>query len=402
MEVTAITAEYNPFHNGHAYHVARTKELTGGHPVMAVMSGNFVQRGEPAILSKRDRARAALLNGVDLVVELPVPWATAGAERFARGAVYLAAQSGVVSELSFGCESADTQRMERLAIVLSDPVWDREIRLVYNRDGCSYAQARQLVAQRVLGEDVNDLLTKPDNILATEYIKAIRRFDRRIRPLAVARQGADHDAEALRGRVASGMAIRTAVAKGRAIDDFVPADTARALKDAAKAGLGPVFTSDMDRCVLSYLRRLQPEALRDVPDVSEGIENRIIQAAREAVSLPEVFDLVKTKRYTHSRIRRIILNGYLGITKADVDVTPPYLRVLGFNETGREILAEINRAHHFPVVTKHADLRRLDRFANRVFALESGAQDLYYLATKTVRPCGTDMTDDLVIVGKDG
>ena len=282
MEVTAITAEYDPFHNGHAYHVAKTRELTGGHPVMAVMSGNFVQRGEPAILSKRDRARAALMNGVDLVVELPVPWATAGAERFARGAVYLAAQSGVVSEISFGCETPDVPRLERLAIVLADPVWDREIKLVYDREGCSYPRARQIVAERVLGEDVSDLLTKPDNILATEYIKAIRRFDRSIRPLAVERKGADHGDDALRGRVASASAIRAAVAKGRPVDGFVPRETLRALRSAEKDGFGPVFTSDMDRCVLSYLRRLRPEDLKNVPDVSEGIENRILSAAAQA------------------------------------------------------------------------------------------------------------------------
>ena len=176
MKVSAIIAEYNPFHNGHKYHIEETKRRTDDSFVMVIMSGNFVQRGEPAIIEKRERARAAILGGADLVVELPVQWATASAERFARGAVYIAHQAGIVDYLSFGCENDDIGHFRQIARVLSDNVYSRRIKENYDANTYSYAQARTAVVSEVLGTDCTELMMKPNNILAIEYIRALQSF----------------------------------------------------------------------------------------------------------------------------------------------------------------------------------------------------------------------------------
>lgn len=396
MRVSAIIAEYNPFHNGHKYHIEQTKRLTDNSFVMVIMSGNFVQRGEPAVIEKRERAKMALAAGADLVVELPVPWATASAERFARGAVYIAAQAGIVDYLSFGCETGDITALNRIARILNDKVYSREIKNYYDEKMCSYAQARSAVVNNVLGEDCTEMMLKPNNILAIEYIRSLQSFKSSIEPLGIVRQSVNHDSTASDGGMTSAMNIRNLIKTGRDYSDFVPKTTLDILSDAKNSDKFPSLYSRLETAILADLRKKQPADFANVPDVAEGIEYRILDAVSSSVTLNEVFEKVKTKRYAHARIRRIVLSLFLNVTTADVNSLPPYIRVLGFNDNGRQILKEMKNKYFFPIVMKYGDVKYLDDGAKKIFMKESVATDIYNLSLPERRPCATDMTDEII------
>ncbi len=398
MKVTAIVAEYNPFHNGHKYHIEETRKKTDDSFIMAIMSGNFVQRGEPAILEKRKRAEIALRNGADLVVELPTPWATASAERFARGAIYIAHQAGIVDNLSFGCEDDDIQTLEQIARVLSDNVYSREIKKYYDDNLCSYPEARAAVVSEILGKDCTKLMMKPNNILGIEYLKAIRSFRSDITPVGIKRNSVGHDSASARNNMTSAMNIRNLIKTGKDYSLFVPENSASVFNESIENNTFPALYGNLETAILAHLRKMRPSDFADVPDVAEGIEHRIIDAVKTSSSLSELFDKVKTKRYTHSRIRRIILSSFLGIRTEDVVSLPPYIRVLGLNDNGRLMLREMKNKYFVPVIMKYSDVKYLDDTAKRIFMLESTITDLYNLCLPGIRPCGTDMTDEIVYI----
>lgn len=400
MQVTAVIAEYNPFHNGHKYHIEETWNKTDNSYIMAIMSGNFVQRGEPALLDKRKRAEIALLNGADLVVELPTPWSTASAERFARGAVYIAHQAGIVDNLSFGCEDDDITTLEQISRILNDKVYSREIKKYYDDNMCSYPEARAAVVSEILGKDCNDIMLRPNNILAIEYLKAIMSFKSDIKPIGIKRSAAGHDSSFSHDNITSAMNIRNLVKTGDDYSSFVPENSLEIFEDCIKNGTFPALYSNLETAVLAHLRKMRPSDFIGTPDVAEGIEHRIIEAVKTSVSLGEIFDKVKTKRYTHARIRRIILSSFLGLKTEDVVSLPPYIRVLGLNDNGRMMLREMKNKYFVPVIMKYGDVKYLDDSAKRIFAIESTATDLYNLCLPERRPCGTDMTDEIVYVDK--
>ena len=398
MKVTAIVAEYNPFHNGHKYHIEETRKKTDDSFIMAIMSGNFVQRGEPAILEKRKRAEIALRNGADLVVELPTPWATASAERFARGAIYIAHQAGIVDNLSFGCEDDDIPTLEQIARVLSDNVYSREIKKYYDDNLCSYPEARAAVVSEILGKDCTKLMMKPNNILGIEYLKAIRSFRSDITPIGIKRNSVGHDSASARNNMTSAMNIRNLIKTGKDYSLFVPENSVSVFNESIENSTFPAIYGNLETAILAHLRKMRPSDFADVPDVAEGIEHRIIDAVKTSSSLGEIFDKVKTKRYTHSRIRRIILSSFLGIKTEDVVSLPPYIRVLGLNDNGRLMLREMKNKYFVPVIMKYSDVKYLDDTAKRIFMLESTITDLYNLCLPEIRPCGTDMTDEIVYI----
>ena len=398
MKVTAIVAEYNPFHNGHKYHIEETRKKTDDSFIMAIMSGNFVQRGEPAILEKRKRAEIALRNGADLVVELPTPWATASAERFARGAIYIAHQAGIVDNLSFGCEDDDIPTLEQIARVLSDNVYSREIKKYYDDNLCSYPEARAAVVSEILGKDCTKLMMKPNNILGIEYLKAIRSFRSDITPIGIKRNSVGHDSASARNNMTSAMNIRNLIKTGKDYSLFVPENSASVFNESIENSTFPAIYGNLETAILAHLRKMRPSDFADVPDVAEGIEHRIIDAVKTSSSLGEIFDKVKTKRYTHSRIRRIILSSFLGIKTEDVVSLPPYIRVLGLNDNGRLMLREMKNKYFVPVIMKYSDVKYLDDTAKRIFMLESTITDLYNLCLPEIRHCGTDMTDEIIYI----
>lgn len=377
MEVCGIVCEYNPFHNGHLRHIAETKRLLGkSAAIVCVMSGNFVQRGEPAVFEKHARAEAAARCGADLVLELPLPWALASAERFARGAVSLLGAAGIVTHLSFGSECGDLQSLQDAAETLLRPELDALICREAGH-GVSYARARQRAAEALTGAAL-PALSVPNDILGIEYLKAIRSQNLPITPLAVPRLGAVHDAMGVSD--CSGLALRRKLEQGENAAEHIPEAAERVFRRETEQGRGPVFSQALEMALLSRLRMLSRADFAAIPDASEGLENRLYTFARTAPTAAQILAKAKTKRYAASRLRRMLWAAALGLQAADAEGAPPYLRVLAANGAGRALLAQMRKRASVPVLTKSAAVRGLGSAANRVFSLEAGAADLYALA----------------------
>lgn len=397
MKTVGIVAEYNPFHNGHEAMVAQCREEGATH-VVAVMSGNFVQRGSVAIMDKRSRTEAALKGGVDLVLELPVPWAVATAETFAYGGVSVLDALGCVDQLRFGAERTDKQLFLQTADALSDPKVDARIKAELD-GGVSYPVARANALAKEYGEVLSSLLNGPNNVLGLEYVKALKKRNSTMDFQPMLRQGVGHDELKDTGEFASASSLRIKLERGdESAFNYMPDPSVDAFLAQKKVGRAPVAQDESERAILSRLRMLSAEEIAKAPDVGEGLENRIYNAIQSATSLEELYDIVKTKRYTHSRIRRIVTALYLGITPEDRAMEVPYIRVLGFNERGREILKAAKETARLPIVMKSAGMSELSEEAKHVFALECKATDLYNLATPRILPCGTEYSDNVIIL----
>lgn len=392
MNVIGIVGEYNPFHCGHKYHIDETKLLLGEDcPVVCVMSGDFIQRGEAAIYSKFARAEAACKSGVDLVIELPVPWAMSSAEGFARGAVGLLGSLGVVTHLSFGSECGETGPLEQLAELLLAPKVDGLIKDELIKDEtASYAAARQRAVAGMVGELARQLET-PNNILAVEYIKAIYDQSLKMKPVTVQRFGSGHDSSSGTGP-RSAAEIRTRLARGLDIADCVPEEVLKIARRENELGRGPVLTENLEQAILSRLRMLSDADFASIPDAGEGLYNRLAKASREESGIDAILGATKSKRYALARIRRMMMSAALGIKSDIAKSTPPYARVLAASERGCELLKDINVLSRVPVITKPASVKTLDAECNEVFRLCSDARDLYVLgyAAKEERRGGTD------------
>lgn len=394
MKAAGIVAEYNPFHKGHAYHIEQTR-LAGATHIAAVMSGNFVQRGEPAIMLKHARAKAALAGGVDLVLELPLPWAIAGARTFAFGAVSLLNALGCVELLSFGSESGDAAALEETLEALSGENLNDLVR-IKQKNGLSYASAREKAVRELFGEGPATPLRNPNDTLAVEYLRALKELGAPMRPLAVRRAGARHDEQTANGSFASASKIREDIRNGKPVGRYLPEASARVLLEETEKKRAPSSYTRLETAVLCSLRTQKAEGIAEAPDVSEGIENRIYEAAARAASLEEVFALAKTKRYSHARIRRVVLSSFLGVTAADASGSPPYIRVLGFNEKGRELLRTARETAALPVVMRASDIDGLGDRAKRIFDRECVSTDIYALSLPEPLPCGAEKTANVV------
>lgn len=382
MNTAGIIAEYNPFHNGHAYLIQKAREA-GADCVVAVMSGNFVQRGEPALFSHPIRTRAALMNGADLVLQLPVIYALSGAQSFAGAGVSLLEALSCVDSLVFGSECGSTEKITEAAIALSG----EEIKPLISEElskGISFASARENALRRISPESA-DIIRTPNNILGVEYVSAIRRIGGGMKAVTFAREGAEHDSAKACGYSASASKIRENFRNGAEWRKYVPENAAELYSGAETADI-----SGIERAILYRLRTADAREISQAPDVSEGIENRIASAAVQATSLEELYSLAKTKRYSHARIRRIVLNFFLGITAKELEIPVPYIRVTGFTERGAGLIRSVRETARLPIITKAADIRPLGEEAQTVFSAECRAGDIYSLCLPGVRPCGDE------------
>ena len=346
MNVTGIIAEYNPFHNGHHYQIKEAKKQADA--VVAVMSGSFVQRGDVALYDKWVRAEAALLNGVDLVLELPVCYACATAERFAYGAVATLNALGIVDTLCFGSESGDIRALEHAAALLLEepPALSEKIKR------CLEAVLPFPAARHKAFTDVvpPSLLREPNNILELEYICALKKIKSTIKPFTIRRIGAAYHAEYPTGSIASAAAIRRMHDDGLPFDTVVPASAMHLYCNAPTHSI-----SRLDTAVTYLLRTASPAWLRRLPDVTEGLEHRLIHAARQYDTFAEIAVHAKTKRYPLSRIRRILINALLHMDKDLCRQPPGYIRVLGMTQTGTKLLARAKNTCRLPIIVKTAD-----------------------------------------------
>lgn len=385
MHICGIIAEYDPFHTGHAYQIQAVREFLGAEcAVVCIMSGNWTQRGAPAITDKHTRARLALMGGADLVLELPLPYAISSAEWFARGGVSALNATGVITHLCFGSECGVLEPLQKTAACLDSEAY-RQALHTYLDQGLSFPVARQEAAQQLIGNDA-DCLSTPNNNLGVEYLRALRHSNSPITPLTVLRQGAGHGESPCEG-FASATHIRKLIHQD-CVNEALPF-----LIDCEADILSSASISNYllaERAIISTLRQLSAEELSRLPDCGEGLSNRLFDAIRQSASIDEILSRVKTKRYTLARLRRILLWAFLGLLESDRPSTPPYLRVLGLNQAGRKVLKEMSTKSTLPLLTKPAHVMNLSAEAQRLFALESRATDLYGLCLEQIPPCDVE------------
>ena len=382
MTAAGIVAEYNPFHAGHAYHIAQTRRALGPDTaIVCVMSGNWVQRGDCAVFDKWTRARAALDRGADLVLELPTVWALSSAEGFARGAVSILAATGVVTHLSFGSECGDAGSLRQLAACLDSPAYAAALGRQLD-SGLPFAVCRQRAAEQLLGRAPAGLLEYPNNNLGVEYIRALNALKCDIQPVTVPRRGAGHD--------------------GGDHPDFPSASFLRE-ELRRQGGADVAELRHCERAILARLRTMELADWEKLPDsgAAEGLPRRLERAGRACTSLEEFYDRAKTKRYAHARLRRLVLWAFLGLTASDRPEAPPCLRVLGLNGRGRELLREMKARAAVPVLTKPAHASALGEDVRRLLTLEARCTDLYGLCFTQPAPCGREWTTTPVLVGPD-
>ncbi|KAA9004137.1 nucleotidyltransferase family protein [Paenibacillus spiritus] len=391
MTTVGIIAEYNPLHNGHVHHFLEAKTVSGADRAVVVMSGPFTQRGEPAIAGKRARTEMALRMGADLVLELPVAYAVQPAEWFGYGAVAVLAAAGIVDSFCFGTESGDLGPLEALAdrLVLEDAELQSELAALLGR-GMSFPAAYSAAVQTVLGSGTSgagELLRGSNNALGLHYLIALRRLGAKIRPLTIPRRCAGfHDSAVPGASIASATAVRKLLTDGdlSAAAGYMPDYVLDILEREREQGRFPMHWECYGRSLLHQLAVRTDSELAGIQDVNEGLEHRLrrVLPLLPVFSVGELLDALKAKRYTRTRLQRMLLHILLNHSRETLSPEllargPQYIRVLGFRESGRSLLREMKRAAALPVVLQFPAGDQpellLDRQASMAYAAGFGA-----------------------------
>ncbi|NLI59990.1 MAG: nucleotidyltransferase [Clostridiales bacterium] len=397
-KVLGIVAEYNPFHKGHLYHLKKSVQLLQPDYTIAVMSGNFTQRGEPAIIDKWARTQMALENGIDVVLEIPTLYACQTAELFATAAVKILDQAGIVTHMSFGSEYHNIKDLDKIAMILAEePLAFRELLKLNLDKGLSFPLARLKAIQQYnsnlqdgsLSSDLIDLiLTGSNSILALEYLKTIKKLKSTIQPVLIPRLGSSYNAANMEGEFSSATSIRNAILSGKSwesIASALPDISLKILKASINQGRGPISLKSFEQLLFGIIRQASPEEIASWMDVEEGLENRIKRYALECTSIEEFLSKCKTKRYTYTRLQRVLIHGLLRIKTNDVArfqrrCGPSYLRILGFNSKATDILKNLKKTSKLPIITKPAHYyRHKTKDINSMFELDILASNLYAL-----------------------
>ena len=387
MKISGIICEYNPFHNGHLYHIEQTRKHGATH-IVAIMSGNFVQRGDVAVINKFERAKTAVRCGADLVIELPVTYSLSAAETYAMGAMYILKGLGCVDELSFGSECGDLGLLSAAVKATYSCAKRPELEDLMKL-GNSYPKALQILIRQTYGDEIGMLFSSPNNVLAIEYLKAMVAVKLKIQPFTVKRNEA-HDAAVPTGKVASASLIRQLMESDSGdFDDLVPDISADAISACAATGMTARF-ENLERVLLYKLRTATAAEIAGLPEVGHGLENKIL-SARNETSLESLLLNIKSKRYPMARIRRILLTLLIGIRPEDTQNPPPYGRILALNERGRDILtAAKNAGTTLPYATSLAKLAELNENCRICSDLEAKATSVYGLAQRSISPADAD------------
>ncbi|MBO5907294.1 MAG: nucleotidyltransferase family protein [Clostridia bacterium] len=397
MKVAAIISEYNPFHYGHLYQVNKIRDILGEDTaIVAVMSGNFTQRGEIAIADKTVRAEAAVRAGVNLVLEIPFPFCMSSAEIYAKSGVKIADSIGVVDYLVFGSELGNIDELKRIASNMLSPELSMEIgKIQKEADGreIGYPKASELAYKRLFPNENTDGIFSPNNILALEYIKALMEKNSKIEPLTIKREGAGYTSPLIpESNIQSASAIRETLRKDlNSAMDYIPNSAKEAFLEAEKAGKFPTDERRLDTAVISILRLNSPDRIENIHDTAGGLYNRLYDLSHKTATISQLVNTAETKKFTKSRIRRAIYYSCFGVTSSEVTALPSYTQVLALDGVGRKLLREIGKMTDIPVITKPSDYsglgedvisqKELSHRADSVFLLSQSvpSQKRFYL-----------------------
>ena len=411
--VLGIIAEYNPFHNGHMYHLQKAKEQSGAQYCICVMSGNFVQRGNTSIVNKWKKAEMALLNGVDLVIELPTIYSVASAEGFSLGAIKLLNNLKIVDAISFGTETSDFAALNNISsIVNEEPMKYKSILNSELKKGLSFPKARENALMLYLNDNkrYDNILNTPNNILAIEYLKALKKIKSTIQPIPIKREKVYYNDNVIVDEFASATAIRKLLKNEEfsEIRKVVPKSTYQILKKETELGNVVLDLSRYEKEIIYNLRRMTVSEIAELPDVNEGLEHSLKNAANYSNDITNLINIVKTKRYTVTRRHRILICALLGITKRDVGMakkTEPYIRVLGFNEKGKELISRINKQN--PKATVITSVKKFQdknnnnknsKIYKRLLDIDIFSTNVYTMACKSESLANLDYTKNMVIL----
>ncbi len=368
MNITGIVVEYNPFHNGHLHHIKKSKDLAGSDAIIAIMSGNFVQRGTPAIVDKWNRTKMALMNGVDLVIELPLVYSLSSAEFFANGSISLLNNLGVVNNICFGSECGDIDVIFYIAKILAEEPLDFKLLLKKHlQKGLSYPSARSNALLEFFKnfsniifpyENMENIIKSSNNILGIEYCKSLIKLTSEISPFTIKREGAAYNSSSLSENFSSASSIRKHIKENKDVANLrnhIPDNTYDLLTTLNRKDYHFTFEDKMIP-YLKYKYTLYKNSIENLPDVSEGIHNRIYKALETSTNFHELISFAKTKRYTYTRISRILCQFFIGFENWDTfnlrNNSCPYARVLGFNSTGIKVLQQMKQHSNIPIYTK--------------------------------------------------
>lgn len=388
--VLGIIAEYNPFHNGHLYQIEEAKKKTGAQYVVGIISGNFVQRGNTSLVNKWVKAQMALENGVDIVLELPTIYSVSSAENFAEGAIKILDSLKIVDTLCFGTETTDFAALNNIANVLyNEP---REYVAILNcelKKGLSYPKARENALMMYLNDIKRyaNMMLSPNNILGVEYLKALKKLKSEMKPFSIERKKVYYNDDKIVDEFASSTAIRKLVLAEQ-YDDLrkvMPRNAYLLLKEEIRKGNYVLDLVKYEKEVIYMLRRMSAREIAELPDVTEGLENVIKHAAESCNNLIELVNIIKSKRYTQTRIQRILLYTLLGITKKDMQnakKVTPYARVLGFNAKGKQMLADICNIN--PKIQMITSVKKFEEQNNNKILKEMLEKDIFATNVYTI------------------
>ena len=405
--VLGIIAEYNPFHNGHLYHLLKSKELTKDDYCIAIIGGNFTQRGEPSLIDKWTKAEMALSNGIDLVIELPTFYSISSAENFADGAIKILNSLKIVDHISFGAECNDLNKLNILANTLyKEPKEYKKILQSELYKGLSFPKARENAIVRFHNEpSYSILLNQPNNILAIEYLKALKKYKSTIKPILIPRKNSGHLTNEYTGKITSASAIRTMIRTNKTIhlQTALTPSSYTILADEMNKGHFVPNMYCFEKTIIYNLRKMSLYQISNLPDVSEGLENIIKKASNSCNNIDEFINIASSKRYTSTRLNRILLYSLLGITKKDMQMSKkilPYIRVLGFNERGKKLISEISKSNpNLDIVTSVKKYIEQNKNKNlqTMIKTDINATDIYTLGFRNDSWASLDFTKKIVI-----
>lgn len=371
LRVLGVVVEYNPFHNGHLHHLNEAKALIAPDYTIAVMSGNFVQRGEPAILDKFSRAEIAVKMGIDVVFELPFVYSIQDANGFARGSIGVLERTRVVTDIVFGSESTDLDGLNKVSeVLINQPKPFKKLLNKYLKEGLSFPNARKYALNEYFqpfnyAQDIVSVLEQSNDILGLEYLNSLKLYKSDIEPHVIKRVKAKYNQSEFTGEISSATAIRNLIKNNdiNKVEQSVPKLSYEILIREIDLGKSPIFFESMREMILAKLRILKKEDLLNIDGVKEGLDKRFIDCSKRNATLTELIECVKTKRFTLTRVKRTLLKIFFDLKEEQVKLYnrygPQYLRVLGFTKKGQELLNEIKRVSSYPIITTPSRYKRI-------------------------------------------